>query len=1011
MFKIRRVVTPIFLVFGLLPLFSFDSQQHCSVQSNDSHRSLPRSQTHRPGQNLLRTARNVRRTAHGRKQVTAKEAQSPTQLPQFFDAPLYPLPGNFGAALTGDFNGDGKPDLLMGANILLGNGDGSFQVPNSQVVASSGYESVATGDFNNDGKLDLAVVAPPNIAIQLGNGDGTFQAPVDYSLGGLWSRNTEVIAVSDFNGDGKLDLAVVYSSQPDPPNGSISPSASILLGNGDGTFQPHQDFPVESANSIAVGDFNGDGKSDVAVVAGDSVDVLLGKGDGSLQPYVAYPVTNPGNIAVASLRGTGHVDLVITCSDVTVRVLLGNGDGTFQPQAAYGTLGAYGFYYGAPVVGDFNGDGVIDVAFVNDAKNQAGVLLGNGDGTFGAELLFGTGPQPTSLTAGDFNGDGKLDLATENFESSAGILLGNGDGTFLTRPDYAIQGAATGVAIGDFNGDGNPDMAVAVLCDYAPDCTSRTVDIFLGNPDGTFRAPVTYAVQDIVENGFLVGASSVVAADLNHDGKLDLVVGNFQAIGWTDNTLGISVLLGNGDGTFQMHTDYPGASMVQNLGSPSEGASVAIADLNGDGNLDVVATGPQLGAVVWLGNGDGTFRASTRYSNTGSDSSALAVGDFNGDGIPDLAVTNGSQTIACTGGYECNPGWVYQGTTVSVLLGRGDGSFGPPLAYQTASDPESVAVGDFNKDGKLDLVVVGGVGPASILLGNGDGTFQKAMEFPIEEISPDGIAVPIAVAVGDFNLDGRQDVVVGSGYGDAVIGLLLGNGDGTFQPFTTCGTGTEPYMIAVGDSNHDGKPDLATANRISGTVSILRNIQGPDFSVQATAVSQITQGQSASSTVTINSILGFSNSVSLSCAVSLTSGTGTAPMCSLSPATVQLSANGSGTSTLTISTSGLAAAFKAAPFGQDERTRYALWFSISGMALAMVWTTHIRKNKLAVPFGGTLLAGLLVLSACGGNSGGGTSGGGGGGGGGSPQDATYSVTVTATSGSLVRMTTLTVTVQ
>jgi hypothetical protein len=641
---------------------------------------------------------------------------------------------------------------------------------------------------------------------------------------------------------------------------------------------------VEGANSVAVGDFNGDGKPDVAVVAGDSVDVLLGNGDGSLTPYVAYPVTNPGNIAVGSLRGNGQLDLVIACSDATVRVLLGNGDGTFQPQAAYGAVSAFGFYYGAPIVGDFNGDGRMDVAFVNDGTNLAGVLLGNGDGTFGAELLFGTGSQPKSLTAGDFNGDGKLDLATEDFESSVGVLLGNGDGTFRARPDYPVQGAATGVTIGDFNGDGNPDLAVAALCDYVDSpCISRTVDIFLGNPDGTFGVPATYAVQDILSGSWLVGASSIVATDLNHDGKLDLVVGNFQEIDGSNHVLGISVLLGNGDGTFQTHTDYAGASLVQDVGSPSEGASVAAADFNGDGNPDIVATGPQLGAVVWLGNGDGSFRTSVQYSNTGGGSSALAVGDFNGDGIPDLAVTNGSQTFTWINQDE--GGWSYAGTTVSVLLGKGDGSFGPPVAYGTANDPESVAVGDVNGDGKLDLVVVAWGeasysptgGYLSILLGNGDGTFQKHRDFPIN-----GGDQTLALAVGDFNLDGKLDVVVGSG--GSGVGLLLGNGDGTFQSETTYATGPGPYMMAIGDFNHDGKPDLATSDY--GTVSVLRNIQGPDFSVQAAGVSPITRGQSASSTVTITSILGYSNSVALSCAVSLTSGTGTAPTCSVSPASV-----------------------------------------------------------------------------------------------------------------------------
>jgi hypothetical protein len=924
--------------------------------------------------------------------------------------------GAYGGALTADFNGDGKPDLLMNQSILLGNGDGTFQPPKRQVVDAALTESVAVGDFNNDGKLDLAVV--PNLTIQLGNGDGTFQVSASYTLGGWDDYSTEKIAVSDFNGDGKLDLAAVYDAKD--IYGIYSPVVGILLGNGDGTFQRHQDFPVERANSVAVGDFNGDGKPDVAVVTGGSVDVLLGNGDGTLQPYVTYPVPNSGNIAVGSLRGNGQLDLVITCSDVTVRVLLANGDGTFQPQTAYGTVGAIAWYYGAPVIGDFNGDGALDVAFVNDGKNQAGVLFGNGDGSFGAELFFGAGPGPRSLTVGDFNGDGKLDLATESYSAdSVGVLLGNGDGTFHTRSDYNVPGAATGVIVADFNGDGNPDMAVAVLCDVTySDCSSRTVEIFLGNPDGTFNTATTYAVQDIdtTNSDWWVGASSIVTSDLNHDGKLDLVVANFQIVVPSNGVLGISVLLGNGDGTFQTHRDYAGAEALFQDVLPSEGASVATADLNGDGILDIVATGPGEGAVVWLGNGDGTFRTSVRYSNTGGGSSALAVGDFNGDGKPDLVVTNGSQTFLTP-----RDTWYWQckGTTASVLLGRGDGSFGPPVSYATSFDPESVAVGDVNGDGKLDLIIVSadspqcgyGPTPVSVLLGNGDGTFQKEMEFSVGEPSraPYAAGQPAAVALEDFNLDGRLDVVVGSGNPDGSARLLLGNGDGTLQPVSDYGTGSDPKMIAVGDFNHDGKPDLAAANMGSGTVSVLRNLQGPDFSVQAAGVSPISRGQSASSTVTIKSILGYSNSVALTCAVSLVSGTGTAPTCSLSPASIQLAGNGSATTTLTVSTSAAAVAFNEAPFSQNGRKRYALWLSISGMAFTMIWTTRFRKNKLTNIFAGAMLLALLFLPACGGSSGGGGTSGGGGGS--QPHDATYSVTVTATSSNLVRITTLSVTVQ
>jgi len=960
-------------------------------------------------------ARDERPKVHGRNRVSANDTQAPTQLPQFFDAPQIPVNTSPCTVVTADFNGDGKTDLAVATcdsqgNILLGNGDGNFQVLEGFLG-----DSIAVGDFNNDGKPDLVIsdssaIGSSSITIHLGNGDGTFQAPLTYTL----SAQTSQVIVGDFNGDGKADLGVANFSTYTGA-GAANGNVTVFLGNGDGTFQSPRVFPAGTSPIwMATGDFNGDGKADLAVVdnvywSNGYVDVLLGNGDGTFQEFVPYSLgtDHARTVAIASIRKNGTADLVVTCDDVTVRVLLGNGDGTFQSSQAYGTYA--GTCCGPAIIADFNGDGNLDIAFADANAFLAGVLLGNGDGTFGTQLVSGTGNFPYAVAAADFNGDGKLDLATADWWGpTVTILFGNGDGTFQARNDYPLPGSLAATALADFNHDGNLDLAVVTPCGTTSDCSAGTISILPGNGDATFGSPETFASG--------AGASSIAVGDFNKDGKLDLVTGNYLVSEYPyegSNSLGISVLLGNEDGTFQTHVDFAGGQ-TDNRGY-SEGASIAVADLNADGKLDIVATGPGLGAMVWLGHGDGSFQPGVSYTNTGGGSSALVLGDFNGDGKPDLAVSNGVQYTDYT--HDGMPYTVCEGTTVSVLLGRSDGTFGPPTSFDAYADPETVAVGDFNGDGNLDLVAVspvcngtGGTDHLSILLGNGDGTFQKHKDLVGGET---GYAPqPIAVSVGDFNLDGRMDIVVGSSiYLDGMTRLFLGNGDGTFQAPVEYGTGGNPVSISVGNLNKDGKPDVVTANPFSGTVSVLRNIQGPDFSVQAAAISPITRGQSASSTVTLASILGYSNPVALSCAVSLTSGTGTAPTCSLSPATVQLAAKSTATSTLAINTSASVAAFNDTPFGPNGRKRDALWLSISGMAFAMVWTTRIRKNKLAVLFAGTLLAALMVLSACGGSSGGGTSGGGGGGGGGNPPDATYSVTVTATSGSLVRMTTLSLTVQ
>ncbi len=321
--------------------------------------------------------------------------------------------------------------------------------------------SVAVGDFNGDGKPDLAIAGGNIVSVLLGNGDGTFQATIE-SPTGLGSRS---IVVGDFKGDGKLDLAVA-----DGNSGTVS----VLLGNGDGTFQAAASYyagvdPI----SIAVGDFNRDGKLDLVVAnrgwfannfADSSVSVLLGKGDGTFKPAVAYgPVVGPYSVAVGDFDSDGNLDLAVANTGygndgAGVSVLLGNGDGTFQRAVTY-DAGGNCFLV---AVADFNGDGKPDLVVMFD-----GVLLGNGDGTFQAAISFPPGNYIQPLAVGDFNGDGKLDLvvADSDARGSIDVLLGNGDGTFQTPVSYG-WGMDTDtfayVAVGDFNSDGKPDLFVGI---------------------------------------------------------------------------------------------------------------------------------------------------------------------------------------------------------------------------------------------------------------------------------------------------------------------------------------------------------------------------------------------------------------------------------------------------------------------------------------------------------------------------------------------------------------------
>jgi len=266
-------------------------------------------------------------------------------------------------------------------------------------------------------------------------------------------------------------------------------------------------------------------------------------------------------------------------------------------------------------VGDFNGDGKLDLAVADYNTSAMGVLLGNGDGTFQAQIGYATGTFPHGVAVGDFNGDGKLDLAVANSGSNnVSVLLGNGDGTFQPAVNYSTGSAPGSVAVADLNGDGKLDLAVA-------NNGRNDVSVLLGNGDGTFQAAVSYptAAQPL----------SVAIGDFNGDGKLDLVAAN-------GSSYNVSVLLGNGDGTFQPHVDYATGQYA---------ASVTVGDFNDDGRLDLAvavscvscATG---GIVsIMLGNGDGTFQAHVDYT-AGNGAYSTAVGDFNGDGKLDLAVAN-----------------------------------------------------------------------------------------------------------------------------------------------------------------------------------------------------------------------------------------------------------------------------------------------------------------------------------------------------------------------------------
>ncbi len=673
----------------------------------------------------------------------------------------------------------------------------SFVAPLSFDVGL-GPHSVAVGEFNGDGIPDLATanLSSGNVSVLLGNGDGSFREARHFPAG----DRPVFVTVADFNRDGIQDLAVANPRRDPPWNGTVS----VLLGNGDGSFQAARPFEAGSGPwSVAVEDFNGDGLLDL--VTGSTI--LLGNGDGTFQG--ARPHGGPGgSVAVGDVNDDGRLDLAVANEsyDSTVSVLLGNGDGTFRPPRQF----LVPRYVNSVVVGDLNGDGRLDVAAISSTYglDYLSVLLGNGDGSFQSPRYFDIGGDPQSVAVGEFNGDGRPDLAVANsdFPYGVSVLLGNGDGSFQPARHFAAGGAPSSVAVGEFNGDGLQDLAVA----NGPYAALGSVSVLLGNGDGTFQAPRGFAAGDY--------PSSVAVGEFNGDGLPDLAVANF----YSNN---VSVLLGRGDGSFQSARNFPaGARPI----------SIVAGYFNGDGLQDLaVANNTPNGTVsVLLGNGDGTFQAARSF-DIGAYPRSVAVGEFNGDDIPDLAAAN-------AGTFQ-NPD-----TTVSVLLGNGDGSFQDARHIKAGRGPQSVAVGEFNGDGLADLAVANRWSPiVSVFLGNGDGTFQDAGGLPYGAVS---------VAVGDFDGNNILDLILNSG----TVRALRGNGDGTFQTthISYIG-GSFTSSVAMGDFDGDGWADLAVANSESNDVSILLNAADDAAFFYVDAPAQVTAGQPFDLTVYALSATGL----------------------------------------------------------------------------------------------------------------------------------------------------------
>jgi len=697
------------------------------------------------------------------------------------------------AVVAEDFDGDLDNDLAVAnyesANvyIYLNDSTGSFQQIGNYNTGD-GSISIAVSDMDNDGDLDLAVANDndDNVSILINNGDALFQSSVNYTTGNA----PYSITASDINNDGYMDLAV--ANELANPFGVDS--ISILINNGDGTFQPTENITTgDGPFSICSGDINSDGYNDLATANhfSNNVSIILNDSAGTFQTPVNFETGyNPSSVFSTDFDNDGDLDLAVAnLNSNNVSILLNqtpqiittnpiqnelyvsrtkNIEITFNQNIDVNTindssffvwsrsggrhLGTYAYDSGTVSLNydpyeEFTLGDVITVGLTHDITAKNGTLIfggytwsfvveaRGGNAGFTLDSAYSTDEMPVSVFAADLDNDGNIDLASANTGPSdnVSVFLNDGYGTFSYYYTASVGDDPHSISCADYNTDGYLDIATA-------NYSNCNISVLFNNGDASFAPQSTYSTDCTIK--------SIFSADIDNDGDIDIVSAN-------GDRHSISILINSGYGTFHPHIDYP----ID--GTPTD---VFAGDFDSDGDLDLAISDhyPNWTVIILSNIGNGVFLYDSTYI-VGKQPSSIIAFDFDGDGDLDIATSNRDYPNSS------------QIASVSILLNNGDGTFLNHVEYEVGGNPHEIFGADFDSDGDIDLATVNNrdtyPDDISILLNNGYGEFPARFDYLVG----DG---PMSLFCADFDLEGDIDIAVAN-YDSDKISIMRNTWDGS----------------------------------------------------------------------------------------------------------------------------------------------------------------------------------------------------------------------------------------